>query len=43
MFWNGTPKLKKFAIRVLSLTCNSSGCNRNWSSFEMVIQVHQVI
>ncbi|KAL5178843.1 hypothetical protein HKD37_01G000279 [Glycine soja] len=28
--------LPKFAIRVLSLTCSSYGCERNWSSFEMV-------
>uniref|UniRef100_A0A0R0LB65 BED-type domain-containing protein n=1 Tax=Glycine max TaxID=3847 RepID=A0A0R0LB65_SOYBN len=26
----------EFAIRVLSLTCSSYGCERNWSSFEMV-------
>ncbi|XP_058772012.1 uncharacterized protein LOC131645828 [Vicia villosa] len=31
-----TPELKRFAIHVLSLTCSSSGCERNWSSFEMV-------
>nr|CAB3486327.1 unnamed protein product [Digitaria exilis] len=30
------PELKRFAIRVLSLTCSSSGCERNWSTFEMV-------
>ena len=30
------PELHKFAIRVLSLTCNSFGCERNWSAFEMV-------
>ncbi|XP_073268810.1 uncharacterized protein [Populus alba] len=29
------PELQKFAIRVLSLTCSSSGCERNWSAFEM--------
>ncbi|KAM4087712.1 hypothetical protein ACB094_07G016200 [Castanea mollissima] len=29
------PELKKFAIRILSLTCSSSGCERNWSAFEM--------
>ncbi|KAM0033383.1 putative HAT dimerization domain, ribonuclease H-like superfamily [Helianthus debilis subsp. tardiflorus] len=29
-----TPALKKFAIKVLSLTCSSSGCERNWSVFE---------
>ncbi|XLU98683.1 hypothetical protein S245_013023, partial [Arachis hypogaea] len=33
---NSCPELKKFAIRVLSLTCSSSGCERNWSAFEMV-------
>ncbi|KAK7411803.1 hypothetical protein VNO78_03244 [Psophocarpus tetragonolobus] len=36
MFGDRTPELKRFAIRVLSLTCSSSGCERNWSSFEMV-------
>ncbi|VFQ77378.1 unnamed protein product [Cuscuta campestris] len=30
------PDLQKLAIRVLSLTCSSSGCERNWSAFEMV-------
>jgi len=30
------PELQRFAIRVLSLTCNSSGCERNWSAFEKV-------
>jgi len=30
------PELLKFAIHILSLTCSSSGCERNWSSFEMV-------
>ncbi|XLS54701.1 hypothetical protein HN51_004456, partial [Arachis hypogaea] len=29
------PELQKFAIRVLSLTCSSSGCERNLSAFEM--------
>lgn len=28
------PALKKFAVKVLSLTCSSSGCERNWSIFE---------
>ncbi|KAL5161820.1 hypothetical protein HKD37_07G019042 [Glycine soja] len=36
MFGDGTPELRRFSIRVLSLTCSSSGCDRNWSSFEMV-------
>ncbi|KAJ9693656.1 hypothetical protein PVL29_009554 [Vitis rotundifolia] len=30
-------KLQKFAIRILSLTCSASGCERNWSTFESVI------
>ncbi|KAL3506746.1 hypothetical protein ACH5RR_032128 [Cinchona calisaya] len=30
------PELKNFAIRILSLTCNSLGCERNWNAFELV-------
>jgi len=30
------PKLQRFAICVLSLTCSSSRCERNWSAFEMI-------
>ncbi|KAF7801631.1 zf-BED domain-containing protein/DUF659 domain-containing protein/Dimer_Tnp_hAT domain-containing protein [Senna tora] len=30
------PELQKFTIRTLSLTCSSSGCECNWSAFEMV-------
>lgn len=29
--------LKKMAIRILSLTCSSLACERNWSAFERVI------
>ena len=36
-FGGSTPELQKFAIRVLSLTCSASGCERNWSIFESVI------
>ncbi|XP_016168558.1 uncharacterized protein LOC107611111 [Arachis ipaensis] len=36
-YGDSCPELKKFAIRVLSLTCSSSGCERNWSVFEMVL------
>ncbi|XP_059598393.1 uncharacterized protein LOC132255016 [Vitis vinifera] len=36
-FRGSTPELQKFAIRVLSLTCSASGCERNWSTFESVI------
>ncbi|KAL4590571.1 hypothetical protein LXL04_003505 [Taraxacum kok-saghyz] len=28
------PTLRGFAVKVLSLTCSSSGCERNWSVFE---------
>jgi len=38
MFGDGTPELRRFVIRVLSLTCSFFGCECNWSSFEMVIQ-----
>ncbi|KAL6561598.1 hypothetical protein OROMI_017199 [Orobanche minor] len=33
-FGSKTPELTSFAIRVLSLTCSASGCERNWSTFE---------
>lgn len=32
----GAPNLQKLAIRVLSQTCSSSGCERNWSVFEHI-------
>ncbi|XP_021305495.1 uncharacterized protein LOC8072912 [Sorghum bicolor] len=31
-----TPNLRLLAIKILSLTCSSSACERNWSSFESV-------
>lgn len=31
-----TPNLQSFAVRILSLTTSSSGCERNWSTFEGV-------
>ncbi|WZY87474.1 hypothetical protein YC2023_044209 [Brassica napus] len=30
----GAPTLQKLATRILALTSSSSGCERNWSSFE---------
>lgn len=39
LYGEGCPELKRFAIRVLSLTCSSFRYERNWSSFEMVIEV----
>ncbi|XP_042424116.1 uncharacterized protein LOC122011797 [Zingiber officinale] len=35
-FGDDCPELQNWAIRILSLTCSSSGCERNWSAFEMV-------
>ncbi|XLS90710.1 hypothetical protein HN51_066718, partial [Arachis hypogaea] len=35
-YGDSCPELKKFTIRVLSLTCSSSGCEHNWSAFKMV-------
>ncbi|XP_061363637.1 uncharacterized protein LOC133307195 [Gastrolobium bilobum] len=32
----GAPNLQKLAIRILSQTCNASGCERNWSTFEHI-------
>ncbi|XP_073122752.1 uncharacterized protein [Henckelia pumila] len=31
-----TPELKSFAMKILYLTCSSSGCERNWSVFEHI-------
>ncbi|XP_019178097.1 PREDICTED: uncharacterized protein LOC109173320 [Ipomoea nil] len=40
MWWStfgvGTPNLKRLAMKILSLTSSSSGCERNWSIFEKV-------
>ncbi|KAK6125570.1 hypothetical protein DH2020_040686 [Rehmannia glutinosa] len=33
-YGHGTPNLQRIAIRILSLTTSSSGCERNWSAFE---------
>ncbi|PON68576.1 Ribonuclease H-like domain containing protein [Trema orientale] len=35
-FGDGTPELERFAIKVLSLTRSSSGCERNWSTCNQV-------
>ncbi|KAI3799127.1 hypothetical protein L1987_34417 [Smallanthus sonchifolius] len=35
-YGSSTPHLKKIAMRILSLTTSSSGCERNWSIFEGV-------
>ncbi|XP_042050632.1 uncharacterized protein LOC121796008 [Salvia splendens] len=36
MFGKDTRLLQKFAIKILSLTCSASGCERNWSVFEQI-------
>ncbi|CAH1447615.1 unnamed protein product [Lactuca virosa] len=35
-YGSSAPTLKKFAVKVLSLTCSSSGCERNWTVFEHI-------
>lgn len=35
-FGSDAPNLQSFAIRVLSLTCSATGCERNWSVFSHV-------
>uniref|UniRef100_A0A0R0K6W7 BED-type domain-containing protein n=1 Tax=Glycine max TaxID=3847 RepID=A0A0R0K6W7_SOYBN len=36
MFGSQTPNLQKLAIKILSLTCSASGCERNWSVLEQI-------
>ncbi|XP_052624907.1 uncharacterized protein LOC111917478 [Lactuca sativa] len=36
LFGGDIPVLQKFAIRILSQTASSSGCERNWSVFERI-------
>ncbi|KAL2337368.1 hypothetical protein Fmac_011814 [Flemingia macrophylla] len=36
MYGGHTPELQILAIKVLNLTCSSSGCERNWSTFEHI-------
>ncbi|KAH1206540.1 hypothetical protein GmHk_16G046961 [Glycine max] len=36
IFGSQTPNLQKLAIKILSLTCSASGCERNWSVFEQI-------
>ncbi|XP_024969119.1 uncharacterized protein LOC112508665 [Cynara cardunculus var. scolymus] len=33
-FGSSSPNLQKFAIRVLSLTCSATSCERNWGLFQ---------
>ncbi|PKU67583.1 hypothetical protein MA16_Dca018886 [Dendrobium catenatum] len=36
MFGSSAPNLQKLAVRILSQTSSSSGCERNWSVFEQI-------
>ncbi|KAI3720611.1 hypothetical protein L2E82_31601 [Cichorium intybus] len=33
-YGSSAPHLQKFAIRVLSLTCSATSCERNWGVFQ---------
>ncbi|XP_027911484.1 uncharacterized protein LOC114170198 [Vigna unguiculata] len=35
-YGHAAPNLQKLDIKILSLTCSSSGCERNWSVFEQI-------
>ncbi|XP_006346851.1 uncharacterized protein [Solanum tuberosum] len=35
-YGHNVPNLQQFAIRVQSLTCSASGCERNWSVYEHI-------
>ncbi|KAH6808014.1 hypothetical protein C2S51_029122 [Perilla frutescens var. frutescens] len=35
-FGDEVPELKSFAMKILGLTCSSSACERNWSTFNQV-------
>ncbi|MQL75169.1 hypothetical protein Taro_007549 [Colocasia esculenta] len=35
-FGHSTPILRKIAVKILSQTSFSSGCERNWSTFALI-------
>ncbi|XP_019095600.1 PREDICTED: uncharacterized protein LOC104763276 [Camelina sativa] len=35
-YGSSTPHLQKFAIKVLSLTCSATGCERNWGVSQLI-------
>ncbi|KAK2646674.1 hypothetical protein Ddye_021869 [Dipteronia dyeriana] len=35
-YGDDAPELMIFAVKVLSLTCSSSACERNWSTFNLI-------
>ncbi|KAJ1292051.1 hypothetical protein BS78_02G362500 [Paspalum vaginatum] len=36
LYGGGAPNLQRMATRILALTASSSGCERNWSTFEFI-------
>ena len=43
MYGHSAPNLQQLAIKILSLTCSASGCERNWSVFEHVINTSLLV
>ncbi|CAN6251222.1 unnamed protein product, partial [Urochloa humidicola] len=37
LYGTQTPSLQRLAVRILFLTSSSSACERNWSTFELVL------
>ncbi|KAL0801924.1 hypothetical protein Bca101_057100 [Brassica carinata] len=35
-YGSSAPNLKSFAVKILSLTCSATGCERNWSVFQLL-------
>ncbi|KAL9808843.1 putative HAT dimerization domain, ribonuclease H-like superfamily [Arabidopsis thaliana] len=35
-YGSSTPNLQNFSIKVLSLTCSATGCERNWGVFQLL-------
>lgn len=40
LYGSETPSLQRLAVRILSLTSSSSACERNWSTFELVLDCY---
>ncbi|XP_050252405.1 uncharacterized protein LOC126698931 [Quercus robur] len=36
LYGSSTPNLQQLAIKILSLTCSTCGCEHNWSVFEQI-------
>ncbi|XP_013620220.1 PREDICTED: uncharacterized protein LOC106326833 [Brassica oleracea var. oleracea] len=35
-YGSSAPNLRSFAVKILSLTCSATGCERNWSVFQLL-------